>query len=53
MLSWVVAFLVIAIIATILGFGSIASTAASMAQVMFYIFLILFLATLVKRGLNR
>jgi len=42
LLSWTIIFLVIAIIAAVFGFGVIAGTAASIAKVLFVIFLILF-----------
>lgn len=47
MISWAVTFLIIAIIAGVLGFGGIASTSAGIAQTLFVIFLVLFLASLV------
>ena len=46
MLSWAITFLVIAIIAAVLGFGGIAGTAAGIAKVLFFIFLILFVVSL-------
>ena len=46
MLSYAVTFLLIAIIAGVLGFGVIAGTAAMIAKVLFVLFLILFLASL-------
>jgi uncharacterized membrane protein YtjA (UPF0391 family) len=42
MLSWALTFLVIAIIAAIFGFGGIAGTAVGIAQVLFYIFIAIF-----------
>jgi len=47
MLSWSLAFLVIAIIAAIFGFGGIAGSAASIAQVLFFVFLVVFAISLV------
>ena len=47
MLSWAVAFLVIAVIAAVLGFVVIAGTAALLAKVAFFVFLVLFLVSLV------
>jgi len=52
MLSWALTFLVVAIIAAIFGFGGIASTAAGIAQILFVIFLALFLVSLIV-GLMR
>ncbi len=48
MLSYAITFLIIAIIAGVLGFGFIAGTAAMIAKVLFFLFLILFLATLIS-----
>lgn len=42
MLRWVIIFLIIAVIAAILGFGGIAEGAAAIAKTIFYIFVILF-----------
>ncbi len=41
MLNWAISFLVIALIAAVLGFGGIASTAVDMAKVVFVVFLVL------------
>ena len=43
MLRWAAIFLVIALIAALLGFTDIASASASIAQVLFGIFMVLFL----------
>jgi uncharacterized membrane protein YtjA (UPF0391 family) len=43
MLRWSLIFFVIAIIAAIFGFGGIAEGAASIAKVLFFIFLALFI----------
>ena len=42
MLRWALGFFVVALIAAVLGFGGIAATAADIAQLIFYVFLILF-----------
>jgi len=47
MLSWALTFLVIAIIAAVLGFGGIAAGAAWIAKTLFGLFLVLFLVTLI------
>ena len=47
MLRWAAIFLVIALIAAVFGFTDIASASASIAQVLFSIFLILFLGTVI------
>jgi uncharacterized membrane protein YtjA (UPF0391 family) len=52
MLSWVVTFLVIALIAGILGFGGIAGASIEIAKIIFFIAVILFLVSAVV-GLAR
>ncbi|HEY8512482.1 MAG TPA: DUF1328 family protein [Cyclobacteriaceae bacterium] len=47
MLRWALIFFVVAIIASLFGFGGIAEGAAAIAKVLFYIFLALFLLTLI------
>ena len=47
MLAWTLFFLVIAIIAALLGFGGVAGAATDIARVLFFVFLVIFLATLV------
>ena len=47
MLWWVFVFLGIAIIASLRDLGGLASTAAGIAQVLFFVFLIVFLVALV------
>lgn len=48
MLSWAITFLVVALIAGILGFGFVAGTAATIAKVLFFIFLVLFLVSFIQ-----
>src|SRR5262245_39362924 len=47
MLSWSITFLVIALIAAVLGFGGIAGTAAGIAKILFVVFLVVFLISLI------
>jgi len=47
MLSWSLAFFIIAIIAAVFGFGGIASGAAEIARLCFFFFLVIFAVTLV------
>jgi uncharacterized membrane protein YtjA (UPF0391 family) len=42
MLSWSITFLVVALIAAVLGFGGIAGTAVGIAKILFFVFLVLF-----------
>lgn len=53
MLYWTVIFLVIALVAAALGFGGISSSAAGIAKVLFLIFLILFVVSLIMQLLGR
>lgn len=50
MLHYALVFLVIAIIAAVLGFGVIAGTAALIAKVCFFVFLILAVMSLLRRA---
>lgn len=47
MFGWAITFLIVAIIAALLGFGALAGMAAWMAKILFVIGLILFLVFLV------
>jgi len=47
MLQWALTFLVIALIAGVLGLGVIAGPAAYIARVLFVIFLVMFIVSLV------
>ncbi|MBV7380335.1 DUF1328 domain-containing protein [Maritimibacter dapengensis] len=47
MLGWALTFLVIAIVAAVFGFGGIASASAGIAQILFFIFLALFVIGLI------
>jgi uncharacterized membrane protein YtjA (UPF0391 family) len=47
MLSWVVTFLVVALIAGILGFGGVAGVSVEIAKTIFFIAVILFLVSAV------
>ena len=50
MLNWTVTFLIVALIAGALGFGGVAGTAAGIAKVCFFIFLVLMVASLLLPG---
>jgi uncharacterized membrane protein YtjA (UPF0391 family) len=47
MLGWALTFLVVALIAGVLGFTSIAGTAMGVAKILFFVFLVLFVVSLV------
>lgn len=53
MLHYAIVFLVIALVAAALGFGALAGVAAFLAKVLFFVFLVLFVASLLYTGLRR
>ncbi len=52
MLYYALVFLLVAIVAAVFGFGGIASASAGIAQILFFVFIILFAATLIMRALR-
>jgi uncharacterized membrane protein YtjA (UPF0391 family) len=52
MLRWAILFLVVALIAAAFGFGGIAAESAWIAKILFFLFLILFVVSLLmgRRG---
>ena len=53
MLKWALGFLVFALVAGFMGYGSVASTSLSIARVLFVVFLIFFFVALVMSLLTR
>jgi len=53
MLNWTITFLVVAIIAGVLGFGGVASVSMDFAKILFFVFLVLFVVSLVKGGFRK
>lgn len=47
MFGWVLTFLVVALIAGVLGFGGIAGASIEIAKIIFFIAVVLFLASLI------
>ena len=47
MLYWAAVFLIVALVAAVLGFGGVASAAVNIAQVLFFIFIVLFVIAVV------
>lgn len=47
MLRWALVFLVVGLIAGVLGFTSIAGASIAIAKILFFIFMVLFLALLI------
>jgi uncharacterized membrane protein YtjA (UPF0391 family) len=52
MLSWALTFLVIALIAAVLGFGVLAGTAMTIAKILFVVFLVMFVISLIAPRLR-
>ncbi len=50
MLYWSAVFFVIALVAAVFGFGGIAGPAMGVAQILFFVFLVLFIVSLLFRG---
>lgn len=53
MLQWALAFLVLALIAAVLGFGGLAANMAWIGQVLFVVFLILFIVSMLTGVVRR
>ncbi len=49
MLYWAIIFLVVALIAGLFGFGGLASVSVGVAQILFFVFLVLFVAAMVAK----
>ncbi len=52
MLYWAAVFFIIAILAAVFGFGGIAEASMGIAQILFFIFIVLFIVSLII-GLGR
>ena len=53
MLGWAVTFLIIALVAALLGFGGVAGVSMGFAKVLFFVFLVLFVVSLIVGGFRR
>ncbi len=53
MFGWVVTFLVIALIAGVLGFGGIAGASIEIAKIIFFVALVLFVLSLIFGAFGR
>ncbi|HEX6893830.1 MAG TPA: DUF1328 family protein [Bryobacteraceae bacterium] len=53
MLYWALSFLLIAILAAVLGFTGISLIAAGLAKILFFLFLVLFVVSLVAHVTRR
>jgi uncharacterized membrane protein YtjA (UPF0391 family) len=52
MLGWALTFLIIALIAAVLGFGGIAGTAIGIAKIIFFVAIVLFLISAVAGAMR-
>jgi uncharacterized membrane protein YtjA (UPF0391 family) len=52
MLGWAITFLIVALIAAALWFGGIAGASAGIAQVLFFIFIVLFVVAMIARAVR-
>ena len=53
MLNWALTFFLVALLAAVFGFTGIALAAAGVAKVLFFLFLVLFLVSLVAHVVRR
>jgi uncharacterized membrane protein YtjA (UPF0391 family) len=53
MLHWAVVFLIIALVAAVFGFTGVYEAAAGIAQILFFVFLVLFIISLVTGAMSR
>lgn len=53
MLSWALTFFVLALIAAFFGFGGVATAAAGIAKILFFVFLAVFVISLITHGVRR
>jgi uncharacterized membrane protein YtjA (UPF0391 family) len=53
MLYWAAVFFIIAIIAAVFGFGGVYVAAAGIAKVLFFVFLVLFVISLIAGAVRR
>ena len=53
MLNWAIGFLILALIAALFGFTNVTGTAVAAAQILFFVFLVLFLVSAVFGGARR
>lgn len=53
MLRWALLFLIIALIAAAFGFGGIYAAATGIAKILFFVFIVLFVISLIAGGVRR
>ncbi|MBD3244343.1 MAG: DUF1328 domain-containing protein [Chitinivibrionales bacterium] len=47
MLKWALVFFIVSLIAAVFGFGGIAAASAGIAKILFFVFLVLFVASVI------
>ena len=52
MLGWAVFCLILALVAAVLGFGCLAGTVVGIAKILFFVFLVLFVVSLLVNALR-
>jgi uncharacterized membrane protein YtjA (UPF0391 family) len=52
MLTWAIIFFVVALLAAVFGFGGIARASAGIAQILFFVFIVLFVIALIARAVR-
>ena len=52
MLSWTLTFVILALIAAVLGFGGLAGTFAGIAKILFFVFLVLLVVSAISRAVR-
>lgn len=52
MLGWAITFLVLAVIAAVLGFGGLAGTFVGIAEILFFVFIALFAVAVIANALR-
>ena len=50
MLRWAILFLVVAIVAALFGFGGVAGFSVEAAKILFFVFIVLFVVSLILGG---
>lgn len=53
MLNWAITFLVIALLAAVFGFTGLAVASAGIAKILFFVFIVLFIASLIGHAARR
>ena len=52
MLNWIILFFILAVVFAILGFGQLAGAFAGIAELLFYVFLILLIISAISRAVR-